>query len=103
MKKTLLGMVLLATLTAFGCSHIGTNFDPNLVKSIETGKTTQNDIINMFGQPYKKGIQNGRAIWTYEYDEYHVMGEKASKDLTIVFDENGKVKSQQIMSSRPMP
>ena len=103
MKKTLTSLALLATLMVFGCSHIGTNFDPNLAKKIENGKTTQSEIEKMFGQPFKKGLQNGRTMWTYEYDEYQALGEKASKDLTIVFDESGKVKSHQIMSSRPMP
>ena len=103
MKKTLLGVAFLATLMAFGCSKIGTNFDPKLAQKIENGKTTQAEIEKMFGAPYKKGIQNGRAMWTYEYDEYQALGEKASKDLPIVFDESGKVKSHQLMSSRPMP
>ena len=104
MKETLASMVLLATLVAFsGCSNIGKNFDADLVKQVQVGKTTQSDIEKMFGQPYKKGVYNGYLMWSYEYDQYRALGTKASKDLTIVFDEKGVVKTSQIMSSQPLP
>lgn len=100
MKKILAGTVLLTALVAFsGCSNVGTNFDVNLVNQIQNGKTTQAEISSMFGTPYKKGIQNGHPIWVYEYDQYRAGGKKASKDLTILFNDDGVVRTTQFMST----
>ncbi len=100
MGKILAATVLLATLVAFsGCSNVGTNFDVNLVNQIQNGKTTQAEISSMFGTPYKKGIQNGHPIWVYEYNQYRAGGKKTSKDLTVLFNDDGVVRTTQFMTT----
>lgn len=100
MKQSLTGILLLVTLITFSaCSNVGTNFDTSMVKQIQKGKTTQADIENMFGQPYKTGVQNGHPAWVYEFDQYRAFGDDASKDLLIVFNDNKTVRTHQIMST----
>lgn len=104
MKRIFLGVALLVNIMLFtACSNVGSNFDTNLVKQIQNGKTTIEDVEKLLGTPYKRGMQNGNSIWTYEYDQYRALGEKSSKDLAIVFDNKGVVKSHQVMSSQPLP
>ncbi len=104
MRKIFLGVALLVSFAALSaCSNVGANFDTNLVKQIQNGKTTIEDVEKLLGRPYKRGMQNGNSIWTYEYDQYRALGEKSSKDLAIVFDNKGVVKSHQVMSSQPLP
>lgn len=101
MKQSLTGILLLVTLITFSaCSNVGTNFDINLVKQIQKGKTTQAEIENMFGQPYKTGVQNAHPAWVYEFNEYRAMGADASKDLIVVFNADKTVRTHQIMATR---
>lgn len=99
-----MSLPLLAILLAFSaCANVGANFDATRANQIQNGKTTLQDVETLLGSPYKRGIQNGNQVWTYEYDQYRALGEKSSKDLAIVFDDKGVVKSHHIMSSQPLP
>ena len=102
MIKPLLSIfIALTVLTLSGCANIGKQFDPALSKSIVVGQTTLADIKTKFGEPFKKGIQNGDLVWVYEYNEYRGSTNSLSKNLTIVFDRNNIVKSHQTMSTAP--
>jgi outer membrane protein assembly factor BamE (lipoprotein component of BamABCDE complex) len=103
MKKILYSILMLALIASLsGCGTVGSDFDSSKIKFIQTGVTTKQDVETLFGTPFKKGIQNGNPIWVYEYDQYRVIGKDASRDLVIVFDSKGVVKSYQIMSSKPI-
>ncbi|MCW8895449.1 MAG: outer membrane protein assembly factor BamE [Sulfurimonas sp.] len=96
MKKTakLWGLVMItALLTLGGCARVGQDFKEHRVEQIKIGQTTQSDIINMFGQPWRKGIENGVTMWTYGRYTYRLIGETDTKDLIIKFDKDAKVKS----------
>ena len=84
-----------------GCGSVGKNFDESLYTKIVKGTTTKKDIQAMFGYPFKKGIQNGYPVWTYEYNHVNSFGTDTSKDMIIVFDKNGVVKSHQLMTNSP--
>ena len=102
MIKSLLSIFMaLTVLTLSGCANIGKQFDPALSESIVVGQTTLADIQTKFGEPFKKGIQNGDLVWVYEYNEYRGSSNSLSKNLTIVFDRNNIVKSHQAMSTAP--
>lgn len=104
MKHPLFVFICLAgLLAAAGCGKTGKDFDSSLVTKITNQKTTQQDIRNMYGEPFKVGVENGNPIWIYESNSYKVFGDNASKDLIIVFDKNGVVQSRQYMSSNPSP
>ncbi len=60
----------------------------------------------MFGQPFKKGYQNGDEIWVYEHNKYKVfriLGEDTSKDMVVIFDESKVVKTHLRMTSSSDP
>ena len=88
-------------LFAYGCGTAGKNFDESLYKNIVIGTTTQKEIYSAFGAPFKKGIQNGFPVWTYEYNFYNSLGKDITKDMAIVFDHRGVVKSHQMMTNQP--
>ena len=104
MSKTFLSIILAVAVFAIaGCANIGKQFDPALAETIVRGKTTLAEIQAKFGDPFKKGTQNGDLVWVYEYNEYRGGGNSTSKNLTIVFDSNDIVKSRQTMSTAPGP
>ena len=85
----------------FGCGSVGKNFDESLYTKIAKGTTNKNDIQAMFGDPFKKGIQNGYPVWIYEYNYVNSFDTNIIKDMIIVFEKNGVVKSHQLMSNSP--
>jgi len=83
------------------CGTVGKNFDEALYVNIVKGTTNQKEIQAMFGAPFKKGIQNGLPVWTYEYNYVNSFGTDIVKDMIIVFEKNGVVKSHQLMTNTP--
>ena len=75
---------------------VGRPFPVHQVRQIEIGKTTQQEIRQMFGDPWRTGLENGMRTWTY--GEY---GMKVSRDLVIRFDDQNVVKSYSFSSSAP--
>jgi outer membrane protein assembly factor BamE (lipoprotein component of BamABCDE complex) len=84
-----------------GCGTTGENFDESRVDKIINGSTTASEVKHLLGQPLKKGIQNGKTVWIYEYNQYRSIGDDASKDIFITFDDNNIVSSHQLMTSNP--
>ena len=95
-----LNLLLLASLFFIGCGTTGKNFNESLHKNIVVGTTTHKEIQAMFGSPFKKGIQNGYKTWTYEYNFYNALGNNITKDIIVVFNQNGVVKSHQMMTNQ---
>lgn len=96
--------IILSALMCFalaGCGTVGKQFDSSLAETIVNGQTTQSEILEKFGDPFKKGTQNGDLVWVYEFNEYRGSGNSISKNLIIVFDRNNIVKSRQTMSTQP--
>ena len=58
-----------------GCASVGKHFDSKKVKNIENNVTTQMEILEWFGVPFKEGTENGYAMWTYQIDTWKMMGE----------------------------
>jgi hypothetical protein len=94
-------ILLINFLFFYGCGTTGENFNASLYKNIITGTTTHKEIQAMFGHPFKKGIQNGSKVWTYEYNFYNSLGNDIIKDMVIVFTPSGVVKSHQMMTNQP--
>ena len=91
------GIILISN----GCGTAGKSFNTSKVESIVNGTTTRSDIKIMFGEPFKIGIQNGQPIWVYEDHYYSIIRKETSKDLIIIFSQDGIVQSYQFMSSKP--
>ena len=84
-----------------GCGTIGKDFNESLYAKIVKGTTTHQEILSMFGPPFKKGIQNGYPVWTYEFNYVNSFNTDIIKDMIIVFEKNGVVKSHQLMTNTP--
>ncbi len=95
------GTLLLCLSWVAGCGTVGKDFSVEQAQAIENGKTTKEDIAQMFGEPFKTGIQNGHPIWIYERNKYKAIGDDTSKSLTVEFDDKGVVKSHQVTSNEP--
>jgi hypothetical protein len=93
-----LGFLTLLFLTAcYGT--VGKNFNSSQIKSIKNHLTTQEEIFERFGAPFKKGLENGQAMWTYQFDKWKAVGAAQSKDLVILFDNKNIVKAYRYTTS----
>lgn len=86
-------IVAVSLLTFSGCARVGEDFNAHRVEKIKVDETTQSDIVLMFGQPWRKGMENGTVVWTYGRYTYRLVGETDTKDLVIKFSKDGKVSS----------
>ena len=75
------------------CATIGRDFNASKVDDIKIGKTTQAEIQNMFGRPWRVGIEDGKLTWTYGSYHYSAFSEARTKDLVVRFDANNIVVS----------
>jgi hypothetical protein len=65
MRSIILAVFL--TLCFSGCFHQGRNFDISPVKKIRNDVTTQREIYADFGEPLRRGVENGLETWVYSY------------------------------------
>jgi len=97
--KPLTTLMLLAALSLpfTGCTPtMGEPFPVKRVRQIELEKTTMAQIRQMFGDPWRTGLEDGFRTWTY--GEYTM---KMTRDLIIRFDKVNVVKSYSFSSSFP--
>lgn len=83
-----------------GCVTVGHEFPAGQVSSIKIGTTTQNEITNLFGTPWRTGVENGLQTWTYGDYSYSLLGESNSEDLVIRFNKNNVVSSYTFNSTK---
>ena len=86
-------LVLAIMLLFSGCASIGKDFPAQDVARIEIGSTTQQQILDMFGSPWRTGLESGQKTWTYGRYNYGLFQEKQATDLVIRFDKNNVVAS----------
>lgn len=92
-------LAVLSIAFMIGCGTFGKPFDSSRVKNIQNKKTTQAEVLDWFGVPFKEGNENGHTIWTYQFEKVKVVGEPESRDLVIMFDESQVVKAYRYTSS----
>jgi outer membrane protein assembly factor BamE (lipoprotein component of BamABCDE complex) len=90
---------LFLTLVLSGCGSTGKNFPAAHVEDIYNGITTQSQILDWFGVPFKEGMRNAEPMWTYQFDAYNSVGEDKSKELVILFDKDNIVKAYRYASN----
>ena len=95
---TIAALLAALSLPVTGCApdFAGRPFPTQKVRQIELNKTTQAEVRQMFGPPWRTGLDDGKRTWTY--GEYST---SFSRDLKILFDDNGVVKSYSFSSSLP--
>jgi len=94
-------IVLLLSITAAGCLTVGHEFRVDAVSRIRIGETTRLQIGDIFGPPWRTGIEDGKTTWTYAHYRYSMLGESMTRDLLIRFDDHGVVTSYTFNSSYP--
>ena len=75
------------------CLNVGHDFASSKVYNIQIGKTTQAEIVAMFGQPWRVGLNDGKLRWTYGNYHYSAFGDTRTKDLVVQFDTKNIVTS----------
>ena len=100
-KKQLNTVVFLVVFLASCYGTVGKNFDSSDLKSIQNNVTSQEEIFESFGAPFKKGFENGQVIWTYQFDQWNALGPTHSKDLVVLFDKENTVKAYRYTTSNP--
>lgn len=83
-----------------GCATAGKDFNVHLVRQIHLNQTTRSQIEQMFGAPWRTGLEDGKQTWSYGLYKYGI-GDTASRDLVIRFNPNGTVASYTFNSSYP--
>jgi hypothetical protein len=75
------------------CANVGREFPDSRVPEIFIGKTTRAQIEEMFGEPWRVGLEDGLRTWTYGKYRYTLFGQTNSKDLVIRFNDKDVVVS----------
>lgn len=90
--KSLLLLALFALfLTA--CATVGQPYAEHKVEEIQVGETTRTEIEEMFGSPWRVGLESGKTTWTYGHYRYRAFGDDQTSDLVVRFDNNNRVAS----------
>lgn len=76
-----------------GCATVGKDFATHNVDQIKAGETTRSDIQEMFGEPWRTGIEDGKRTWTYGKYRWSAFGEAETTDLVVRFNDDGSVSS----------
>lgn len=91
-------LFLFFLLYLWGCMTVGRDFPTTPVVHIQQNATTQREIFSLFGEPYRKGIDSGHETWTYSYHTYELGQLKNSRELHVIFNKDGTVRSYAFTS-----
>ncbi len=91
-------LAIFALLILSGCFYQGRNFDISPVRNIRNDVTTQREIYADFGEPMRRGLENGLETWVYSYQYYELGQLRESKDLYVVFNKDNTVRSYSFTS-----
>lgn len=76
-----------------GCATVGKDFATHSVDQITIGETTRSDIQEMFGEPWRTGVEDGKRTWTYGKYRWSAFGDAETTDLVVRFNADGSVSS----------
>lgn len=94
-QRAVLTIILLLAISVLlsACFTVGKSFPDYAVPDIKIGKTTESEIRELFGSPWRTGMDDGDRTWTYGEYRYSLFGEAKTEDLVIRFDKDGVVSS----------
>jgi outer membrane protein assembly factor BamE (lipoprotein component of BamABCDE complex) len=93
LHKLFLSLACVTLFLLSGCASIGNDFPVSELTTIEIGKTTQKQVRDMLGSPWRTGLESGQKTWTYGSYSYSLFKDNKAKDLVIRFDQNNVVAS----------
>jgi len=76
-----------------GCVSVGRDFPAGPVTDLEVGGTTQPEVRERFGEPWRTGFEDGQRTWSYGEYRYSLFGDPLARDLVVKFDDRGVVSS----------
>jgi hypothetical protein len=76
-----------------GCIYYGRDFPVTQVREIKNDVTTQRELFANFGEPDRRGLENGYEVWIYYYQHYELAQLRESKELVVVFNRDNTVRS----------
>lgn len=85
--KASLSIILLILLG--GCATLGQEFDHRYVDQLVVDETRKAEVIQMLGEPWRTGRENGLETWTYGHYKFGVFRDEFAKDLVLKFDKQG--------------
>lgn len=85
--------VLISFFLVTGCATVGHDFATHNVDQIKVGETTRSDIQEMFGDPWRTGIEDGKRTWTYAKYRWSAFSDTQTTDLVVRFHDDGRVAS----------
>ena len=80
-------------ITLVGCASVGRDFATHNVDQITIGETTRAEIQEIFGEPWRTGIEDGKRTWTYGKYRWSAFGDDETTDLVVRFNNDGTVSS----------
>jgi hypothetical protein len=66
-----------------GCARVGQEFAVSRVMELTIGETTQQEVREIFGAPWRTGIEDGLPTWTYGKYHYYLFSADDTQDLVI--------------------
>jgi hypothetical protein len=72
---------LFACFLVSGCLYMGRDFVTTPVRNIENNVTTEKEVFGYFGEPVRRGLENGYETWTYSYQYYELGQLRDFKEL----------------------
>jgi len=84
-----------------GCMTIGRDFPAQRISQLEIGATTREQVRELFGAPWRTGVEDGQPTWTYGLYRYALLGTTRTRDLVVRFDAHDVVASYSFNSTDP--
>jgi outer membrane protein assembly factor BamE (lipoprotein component of BamABCDE complex) len=102
MRPALAVIPLVVATLAAGClsTSFGREFPSPDPRGITVGKTDKGELRRLFGEPYQVGIDSGDATWRWFFGQ-RSWGTEQTKDLSVRFNSDGRVKSYAFTSNFP--
>ena len=98
MKKIILASFILGATS--GCVTNGHEFSSRF-DWIQKGKTRQEDVKSVLGDPQFVGASDGTPSWTYGHYKYRLFGTSTTKELKIYWNSDRTIQSWSFTSSFP--
>ncbi|UCZ55477.1 hypothetical protein LGV61_06970 [Desulfurispirillum indicum] len=103
MKSRLLVALMALILFAGGCATVGKPWPQERVNDIIIGQTSQGEILEMFGTPWRTGVEDGYRTWTYGRYQYRLLGDSSTSDLVVRFSADNRVRSYTYNTTEAHP
>jgi outer membrane protein assembly factor BamE (lipoprotein component of BamABCDE complex) len=102
-KRRFAAALVIATAVAalVACVSVGRDFPAKQVAKLRIGSTTDEQVRELFGTPWRTGVEDGQRTWTYGHYRYALLGTTRTRDLVVRFDANGVVSSYSYNSTDP--